>query len=485
MREGYIGVDIGTQGIKAVVIDENGTLLVSSSELYATSRPVIGWQEQNPYDWLSAYDTVMDRIVVDPSVRGIRFVALGFTGQMHTLVACDGKGVPLRPAILWSDTRSAPYAAWLKQQYGLDSILNYTGNLPLSNFSLLRLLWIKEHEPHIFSKIRKLFVAKDWIRYQISGVFATDVTDASGTLLFDVQKRSWAKNWIQELGIMPQWLGTVQESLDYCGVLRRGPTNLQGIPVITGAGDQEASAVGTGIRSERDLGISLGTSGVIFWPMNNFQIPNHPSVHAFCHAYSDKWHWMSVTQSAAASMQWYRETFGAHQTFSQLDSDAMIIPKASEGLLFFPYLQGERAPLMNPHAMGTYMGISPSHTSSHFIRAILEGVAFSLKHAWDIMKGAGDFCFDRIVVTGGGAKSRLWMQILSDVFEHPLYVVDDPGAAVGAAWMGRMAHQGNKELFPLAVQEVVEPTTDANNYRGPYQRYVAIADSLNRLWREL
>lgn len=484
MQEGYIGIDIGTHGLKGVVVDQEGNVIFSATETYPTHRPAVGWQEQDPREWLLAYDRVIDQIVSSRQCSDIHFAAMGFTGQMHSLVVCDAHGRPLRPAILWSDTRSAQYGSWLQNAFGLEEVQNSTGNRPLSNFSLLRLLWIKDHEPEIYSQIHQIFVAKDWVRYQVTGVMATDVTDASGTLLFDVQQRSWALDWIQHLGIPREWLGEVHESLRFCGEMQRGPIALHGLPVVTGAGDQAASAVGTALRPDCDLGVSLGTSGVIFWPMKAFSRSPHPSVHAFCHAFPDGWHWMAVTQSAAASMEWYLKAFSTTQTLAELDEDASAVPVASEGLLFLPYLQGERAPLMNVHAQGVFMGIGPHHHSAHFVRSILEGVAYSLKHSWQVMNGGSTvFSSARIIVTGGGAKSRLWMQVLSDVFGQPLVVVQAPGAGVGAAWLARMATTHSMESLPLWSKRIVEPSVHVSKYQDTYHQYVSTAEYLNEMWK--
>ncbi|MCY0909268.1 MAG: xylulokinase [Sulfobacillus thermotolerans] len=478
--DAYIGLDVGTQGMKGVVVDEAGSVLDTAYAPYPTQSPAPGWQEQNPQDWLMAYDEVLQRLMARhlPVVyRGI-----GFTGQMHTTVACGANGVPVRPAILWSDTRAAGYGEALEQRYGLDSLVRQTANKPLANFSVLRLLWMKDHEPEHYRTIQRVAVAKDWVRDQVTGTFMADVTDGSGTYLFDVGRRQWNWEWMHTLSIPRQWWADAVESPTVVGDLRRGPQALQHVPVVAGAGDQEASAVGTGLTNEGDLGVSIGTSGVIFWPRSGFSLPPHPSIHAFCHAVPGMWHWMAVTQSAALSLRWYRDTFAPTLSYHDLDQLAASSAAGSHGLLFFPYLQGERAPLMNAHAQGTLMGLRPEHRASDIVRAILEGVVFSLFHAWLMMKPAQKKSLERMVATGGGAQSTLWMQILADVFQIPVTVVDDPGAAVGAAWLARRAISGDVKELSLRVRKVVEPSQNQGVYAERFHAYRSMAMNLNGLW---
>ncbi len=477
----FIGIDVGTQGLKGVVLDARGRVHWSLTVPYPTLSPSPGWQEQEPHAWLRAYDEILQAIV--QASLPVHYAGIGFTGQMHTTVVSDANGEPLRPAILWSDIRAASYGDDLEKTYGLPALMEITGNKPLSNFSLLRLLWIKEHEPQIYRRIRQVAVAKDWLRDHVTQTRRADVTDASGTYVFDVRRRKWASAWLDTLQLPQEWWGEPAESGEAVGALQRGPAALQGLPVVAGAGDQEASAVGTGLRAGRDMGISLGTSGVVFWPMTNFQSPPHPSVHAFCHADTGTWHWMSVTQSAAQSLRWYRDTFAPEASFADLDALARKSPAGSQGLQFFPYLQGERAPLMNAQARGTLMGLRPEHHAGIIIRSILEGVAFSVNHAAITMQGPESWRYDRLIATGGGAQSALWMQILADVFNHSVMVVDDPGAAVGAAWLASRHLNPQVGEIPLNVQRIIEPDADAPSYHAQFLQYQSMAEGLNRLWQ--
>lgn len=480
MEDAYIGLDVGTQGMKGVVVDTRGLVLRSAFSAYPTQSPAPGWQEQHPQDWLKAYDEVLQQLV--EGHLPVRIAGIGFTGQMHTTVVADGQGHPLRPAILWSDTRAASYGAALEHRFGLEALLRITGNKPLANFSLLRLLWLQDHEPAVFAQIQQVAVAKDWVRNQVTGTFLSEVTDASGTYLFDVEHRQWATAWMKDLAILPEWWADAVESATVAGSLTRGPEQLLGLPVAAGAGDQEASAVGTGLTSERELGISLGTSGVVFWPRGGFSVPPHPSVHAFCHAVPQMWHWMAVTQSAALSLRWYRDALAPSLSYKDLDQLAVTSPAGSQGLFFFPYLQGERAPLMNAAAEGTFMGLRPVHTSGDLVRAVMEGVVFSLYHAWMVMQPAQQAPLDQMVATGGGARSELWMQILADVFRSQVTVVEDPGAAVGAAWLAYWALRGQSAVLPLNVRVTRDPSPDQTLYHTRFQEYRMMAEKLNAIW---
>ncbi len=478
---GYLGIDVGTQAMKGVVIDESGQVIWSHTCAYPTTSPQAGWHEQNPGDWMDAYGGIMANFEAQAPSFDIR--GIGFTGQMHSVVVSDDRGRWLRPAILWSDARAARYADKLRTEYGTDWLRTTTGNDILPNFSLLALLWIREHEPAIYHRIHKVELAKDWIRNAVTGNFFTDVSDASGTYLFNIRERRWDHDWMNILNLPYRWWGTAVESTAVVGALTRGPKRLQGIPVVAGAGDQAASAVGSGLRAGKDLGVSLGTSGVLFWPTQEFFPAPHASVHSFCHALLGQWHWMAVTQSAALSMRWFRDAFNPQASFDDIELGAQSVPSGARDLFFFPYLQGERAPITNPSAEGTLMGLRPDHTWREVARSVMEGVVFSLFHAWSVMglETLGDL--DRIVATGGGAKSTLWMTMLASVFNHPITVVDDPGAAVGAALLAfRGMAPVRASEYATASHKVVKPNADTTTYARLTKEYIHWAERLNALW---
>ncbi len=476
--DGYIGIDVGTQGLKAVVVDDHGQVVFTTFHAYATHSPQAGWREQDPRDWEKALTQTLHNI----STAGlpVRYRGIGVSGQMHTTVVTNESGDPLYPAMLWSDQRTANYARQLETRYGLQALLELTGNKPLSNFSLLRVLWLQEQRHDVYQNISHVAVAKDWIRFQLTGRWATDVTDASGTYLLNVKKRHWAGELLSSLDIPEKWWGAVFESAEIVGTMHYGPPEFHGLPVVAGSGDQAASAVGTGIALG-DLGISLGTSGVLFWPLERYQLPSHPSVHVFCHAEEKTWHWMSVTQSAALSLAWLRDQMFPLKSYRDLDQIAESAPQGSEGLLFLPYLNGERAPIMNPAAEGGFFGLSYRHHQSHVIRAVLEGVAYSLRHCYMTMNPGGLMNPIRMILTGGGAKSRLWAQILADVMGHDIIAADDPGAAVGAAWLVRSAITGTHDKMAVKQTSIYHPE-HCKVYDQGFLDYQRLVNSLTPLW---
>lgn len=481
MIDAYIGIDVGTQALKLAAVGDDGQVLASAAAAYETGVPQSGWREQNPQTWrealVSAWGGVAGR------VRGVRWQGIGLTGQMHTLVVADEAGRPLRPAILWSDQRAAAYGDRLRGRYGLEALLAVTGNLPLANFSLLKLLWIRDHEAAVYRGIRHVAVAKDWVRHAMTGLWATDVTDASGTYGFDVARRRWAASWLDGLGVNPDWWPAAHESREIAGTARMGLSGFDGLPVVAGAGDQEASAVGTGL-GPGDLGVSLGTSGVLFWILDQYQPAPHPSVHVFCHADPNRWHWMTVTQAAALSVRWLRDVWYPNQSYEAIDRDAALAPPGSEGLLYLPYLGGERAPILEPAARGGFYGLDVNHGRAHMARAVLEGVSFSLADCYLAMNRSGALRPGRVVMTGGGAQSAFWRQMMADVLGMPVTVTSDLGAAVGAAWIARNGIMGRADPYPAPSLAVVDPDPDRSaRYREAFAHYQALRQQLQPLWR--
>ena len=480
MTNVFLGIDVGTQGLKGVVIDETGSVLATETAEYPTATPKPGWSEQSPEDWRRALDRVLAALVEgrpDFTFRGV-----GLTGQMHTTVVCDDQGRPLRSAILWSDQRTAPYVDAIQETYGLDTLLGITGNQPLTNFTLLRLLWMRDHQPELYRDIRRVAVAKDWLRFILTGSWGSDVTDASGTYALDVRRRTWAKDWLEQLNIPAAWWGSVAESHEIVGTVHYGPAGLQGVPLVAGAGDQEASAVGTGL-GPGDLGLSLGTSGVLFWVLTQYQLPPHPSIHAFCHAETGQWHWMSVTQAAALSLRWFRDQLDPGATYQAINEEAATVEAGSDGLLYWPYLNGERAPILRPEARGGFLGLTLTHRRAHLARAVLEGVAYSLKHSFVIMNETGGVNPRRWVMTGGGAKSALWGDIVASVFNPPGELAPDPGAAVGAAWLARNAVLNQSDRYPLTVHAVATPRLEwLATYEDGFAGYLKGIEQMIPLW---
>ena len=473
---GFLGLDVGTQGLKGVIIDSKGQSLWQKTFAYPTLTPRPGQTEQNPQQWQDALVALLE----DVAATNLSVEAIGLTGQMHTSVYCDASGTPLRPAILWSDTRGSREVEGLIQRYGEEALWQRFGNLPLVNYTLVKCLWVQKEEPGIWKRVAHVAVAKDWIRFIMTGQWGSEVGDASGTYWLSVKERNWDEAWLAEQNLPLSWIGPVVESNVVVGLNRLGPRRLHGIPVIAGSGDQPASALGTGVIRPDTIGISLGTSGVVFWPQEAFAPPPDASIHAFCHALPNQWYWMGVTQAAAYSLTWLHERFSGQASFDDWTAEAGTAPVGSDGLLFLPYLNGERAPINNPDARGVWFGLSSAHGRGHLIRSILEGVAYSLKDVVHAMKADVDGARRRIVATGGGVKSALWSQILSDVLATPIDIVEDPGAAVGAARLAQLSQD------PAALQDL-KPTVSHTVHPNPSHRgvYEASFQQYRELYRRV
>jgi xylulokinase len=319
------------------------------------------------------------------------------------------------------------------------------------------------------------------VRFVLTGVWGTEITDASGTYLLNVAERQWASDWMQQMELDPDWWGTLHESGEVVGQMQYGPQRFRGVPVVAGAGDQAASAIGTQL-TPGELGISLGTSGVLFWPLRQYVLPPHPSIHVFCHALNDEWHWMTVTQSAASSLRWFRDRFYGDASYAVVDQEAETVPAGSEDVLFVPYLNGERAPVMQPEASGVFFGLRSHHGRAHLARAVLEGIAYSLNDCYQTMFGLVEDKPRFLVMTGGGAHSLLWTQILADVLGRPVDIVEDPGAAVGAAWIAHSAVDGTQERWQRSSIRTAQPSANAAYYRAGFHRYRQLTRTLIEVW---
>lgn len=480
MEDAYLGLDVATQGIKGIVVNGQGQVLFTAAAGYPTHSLHSGWMEQDPHDWKRGLDSVLAEVAA--AHLPVRWRGIGITGQMHTTVVTNGKGEPLRPAILWSDQRVSTYARSLEHTSGLDSLMSLTGNKPFANYSGLRLLWLRDEEPETYHQIRHLSVAKDWVRWLLTGTWGTDVTDASGTYLFNVAERRWEPSLVSTLAADPSWLGTVTESSTVVGSMQYGPEIFLGLPVVAGAGDQAASALGTGLKTG-DLGISLGTSGVLFWELDQYLTPPDVSVNVFCHARNQSWHWMTVTQAAALSVRWFRDQFYPGQAFSAIDMAAQRSVAGSHGLLFLPFLVGERAPLLNSQATGGFFGVRIGHELIDFARAVLEGVAYSFQHCVVTMNRTGDIRPKRLVLTGGGAQSAVWTQIIADVLGQPITVTESHGAAAGAALLACLGITGQEIPIGSAPLVVVKPNPERHQlYQERFNTYLSVIGGLTPSW---
>jgi xylulokinase len=402
-----VGIDVGTTAVKAVAIDADGTVLAREEESYELSTPQPGWAEQDPRDWVRAAERALSRLDA---------TSVGFSGQMHGLVALGEDDAPLRPAILWNDQRTGAECAEIERRIGLERLIELTGNRALTGFTAPKLLWLRAHEPNVYARIRSILLPKDYVRMKLLGERAIDVADASGTLLFDVAQRHWSDEVLDALKVPHEWLPPVHES-----------------PAIAGAGDQAAGALGVGVTGPGPVSVVLGTSGVVFGVLERFEADAEARVHVFCHAVPGTWHAMGVMLSAAGSLQWLRDAVAPAASFDTLIDEAAKWPPGCEGLLFAPYLAGERTPHADPDARGAFVGLSLRHDRGALVRAVLEGVAYGLRDSLELLRALG-VRPDVGRISGGGARSTLWREIVASVLDLPLQTVAvEEGAAYGAA----------------------------------------------------
>lgn len=433
-----MGIDVSTTGVKALLVDESGTVVESATTELTLSTPRPLWSEQNPEDWWNGAVTSIRQVLRKCNVTGEQVAALGLTGQMHGLTLLDEQGNVLRPAILWNDQRTAAQCDEIRARLGKERLIQITGNDALTGFTAPKILWVREHEPEIYGRVRHILLPKDFVRFRLTGAYATDRADGAGMLLFDVRKRDWSPEVLEALEIPLEWLPKTYEGPEVTGVISTHAAALTGLkagtPVVAGGGDQAAQAVGVGAVEPGIVALTLGTSGVVFATTAEPFIEPEGRLHAFCHSVPGRWHLMGVMLSAAGSLRWYRDTFAPGASYDALTETASRAPAGSEGLLFLPYLTGERTPYPDPFARGGFIGLTIRHTQSHLVRAVLEGVAFGLRDSFELIKGVGASETRQVRVSGGGARSPLWRQILANVLGVELATVNTTeGAAYGAA----------------------------------------------------
>jgi len=443
----FLGIDVGTGGARALLMDVSGRVVASGTEEHQPfASPHPGWAEQDPRDWWRACGIAVKKALRKSSVRAGEIACAGLSGQMHGAVLLDSAGEVVRPALIWCDQRTEKQSRDLSEKFGRDRLIQLTCNPPLTNFTLMKLLWVRENEPQLWARVRHIMLPKDYVRFRLTGDRAIDLADASGTLLLDVAKRAWSAEVLSGTGIEKSFLPALYESPDVCGKLNAegaAATGLKiGTPVVAGAGDQAAGAVGMGIVRAGVVSATIGTSGVVFAATDRPALDPRGRLHTFCHAIPGRWQVMGVTQAAGLSLRWFRDTFGLSSAASSksnrdpyefLSEEAATAPPGAEGLLWAPYLMGERTPHLDPNARGALAGITPSHRRAHIVRAILEGVAFSLKDSFSIFEEM-KVPVTQIRLGGGGARSPLWRQIQADVYAREVELVAaEEGAAFGAA----------------------------------------------------
>jgi xylulokinase len=434
----FLGIDIGTGGTRAVLVDRTGQVVASeSAEHDPIASAQIGWAEQEPEDWWRAAKAATGAVMRFAIHAGHRVESVGLTGQMHGCVMVDADGNVLRPALIWCDQRTQPQCDWLTATIGYERLIELTCNPALPNFTLTKLLWVREHQPEIFARIAHVMCPKDYVRLRLTGEYAIDMQEASGTLLLDVTRRRWSSEVAEIAGIPEAWLPSLFEGPEICGRITPEAATITGIPagtpVVAGAGDQGAGAVGMGILAPGSVSATIGTSGVVFAATAEPTRDAKGRLHTFCHAAPDIWHVMGVTNGAGLSLRYFRDTFAPHLSYDQLTALAAAVPAGSDGLLWTPYLFGERTPHLDPGARAAFVGITASHSLGHFVRAVMEGVAFSLKDTFTLFEELA-IPVDTIRLGGGGARGPLWRQIQADVYNHPVELLEaEEGGAFGAA----------------------------------------------------
>ena len=484
-----LGLDVGTGGTRAVLIDRNGSVNASASADHAAIQSrSFGWAEQDPADWWQAAQGAIRAVLAAAGTATI-VDAMALTGQMHGCVMLDRTGAVLRPALIWCDQRSQPECDWLTETIGFDRIIDLVANPALPNFTLTKLLWVRNHQPEIFARIRHVLCPKDYVRYCLTGDLAMDVHEASGTLLLDVTNRRWSEEMADRAAIPLAWLPALYESPDICARVNAAGARATGLPaglpVAAGAGDQGAGAVGMGILSPGSVSATIGTSGVVFAATSRPLKDPRGRLHTFCHAAPDLWHVMGVTNGAGLSLRFFRDTFLPHTSYDDLLLQAASAPPGSGGILWAPYLFGERTPHLDPEARAAFVGITATHTQAHFLRAVLEGVAMSLRDTLTLFADL-QIPVSSIRLGGGGARGKLWRQIQADVYSQPVQVLAaEEGGAFGAALLAGTSIG----MWPsvqaaceeaVHVAETIEPE-HASVMDAVYQRYRRIYPALREL----
>jgi xylulokinase len=443
MDKKFLGIDVGTGGTRAVLVDAQGRVIIAATAEHAAMQsPQIGWAEQSPEDWWKAACLAIKVCLERSSTSSAEITGIGLTGQMHGLVLLDAEDKVVRPALLWCDQRTQVECREITQTVGAERLIELTANPALTGFTLPKIWWVQKHEPQLWARVRSVMLPKDYVRFRLSGTRAIDVADASGTLMFDVVHRKWSEPMLEISAVDEALLPKVFESPEISGEVNAegaGASGLwPGIPIVAGAGDQAAGAVGMGIVKPGAVSATIGTSGVVFAATSRPVLEPKGRIHTFCHAIPERWHVMGVTQGAGLSLRWFRDQFGAgkddgRDPYERLTDEAGQTPPGADGLLWAPYLMGERTPHLDPKARGALVGITAQHTSGHVIRAIMEGVAFSLRDSLTLFKEIG-VPIESIRLGGGGARSPLWQQIQADTYGIPVELIEaDEGAAYGAA----------------------------------------------------
>jgi xylulokinase len=481
----FLGVDISTTGSKAIVMDESGKICASASSPHTLQTPRPLWSEQDPGQWWTAAKASIRTALTQAELAEDSIAAVGLTGQMHGLVLLDEAGEVLRPAILWNDQRTQSQCDEIHARVGKERFIQITGNVALTGFTAPKILWVQENEPDVYARIAHVLLPKDFVRYKLTSSLAMDKADGAGTVLMNLKSRCWSPEILSALEITPKWMPELYEGPEVTGTVTSEAAEQTGlpagIPIVAGGGDQAAQAIGVGAIHEGIVALTLGTSGVVFATTDSPFIEPEGRLHSFCHSVPDRWHLMGVMLSAAGSLRWYRDTFAPNADYDLLLEPAAEIAPGADDLLFLPYLTGERTPHPDPRARGAFVGLTIRHTMDHLTRSVLEGVAFGLRDSFKLMKQTGLASIDQVRISGGGAKSLLWQQILADVFDSELVTVNSTeGAAYGAALLAGVG-SGHWPSVDAACEDTIQIT----GYVRPNSEATHKYEEVYSLYREL
>ncbi|MDX1981872.1 MAG: xylulokinase [Bryobacteraceae bacterium] len=487
----WLGIDIGTGGTRALLVDWEGRVqagFTAPHDEMTMAQPL--WAEQRPENWWDAAQAAIRGVLAEAGISGDKVRAIGLSGQMHGLVVLDSAGAVIRPSLIWCDQRSQAQVDSINTVVGPENVLSSIANPVLTGFTLPKLLWVRDHEPANYERVRKVLLPKDYVRYRLTGEFASDVSDASGTALFDVVHRRWSAHMCGKLGIPMDWLPEVYESPEVTGKispLAAAATGLSaGTPVVGGGGDQASSAVGNGIVNAGIVSCTLGTSGVVFAHTERPVYDPEGRVHTFCHAVPGKWHVMGVTQGAGLSLQWFRNRLAPGVDYDSLTAEAAQSPVGAQGLYWLPYLMGERTPHLDAACRAAWVGLTAKHERADLIRAVLEGVSYSQNDCLRIIEEMG-VPVNSVRLSGGGARSPFWRQMFADVFHKRVTTLEtQEGSAYGAALLSLAGeYESVSEVCRVAVREVsaVEPQAEAAAaYRKGYETYRALYPALKPIY---
>jgi xylulokinase len=492
----WLGIDIGTGGSRALLVDGRGAVVAGFTaphEDMHMERPL--WAEQRPENWWDAAVAAIRGVLHEAGVSGAQIKGIGLSGQMHGLVILDNADQVIRPSLIWCDQRSQPQVDAVNAKLGREKVLEFVANPVLTGFTLPKLLWVRDHEPQFFERVRKMLLPKDYVRFRLTGEFASEVSDASGTAVFDVVRRRWSFEMMDGLGLDRSILPACYESSDVTGTITPAVAELTGLqagtPVVGGGGDQAASAVGNGIVEPGIVSCTIGTSGVVFAHMEKVAYDPAGRVHTFCHAVRDKWHVMGVTQGAGLSLQWFRNQLAPGKDYDALTAEAAQSPAGAQGLFWLPYLMGERTPHLDATARGGWIGLTASHRRADLIRAVLEGVSYSQLDCLDIVESLG-VAVSAVRASGGGAKSAFWRQLLADIFNKRVVTLEtQEGSAYGAALLalaGTGEYSSVPEVCRAAIRETesVSPRArDAGHYQKAHRVYQALYPALKPIFGQI